>query len=117
MNDKTTRAYAAAIAGGAILWLVTTGISGQTEAWDSSLYWTAAYPLAIGLAGALGYWAPEKPWRWGLAVMLAQAVVLVMAGSDFSLLPLGLILFSLLALPAVGLAHFMAKMRLRSETR
>jgi hypothetical protein len=47
--------------------------------------------------------------------MLAQAVVLVMAGSDFSLLPLGLILFSVLALPAVGFARFMAKVRLRSE--
>jgi hypothetical protein len=63
MNDKATWAYAAAMAGGAILWLVTTGISGKTEAWDSSLYWTVAYPLAIGLAGTLGYWAPERR-RW-----------------------------------------------------
>lgn len=115
MNDKAKWAYAAAIGGGAILWLVTTEISGKTEAWDSSLYWSAAYPLAIGLSAGLGYWAPEKPWRWGLAVMLAQAVVLVMAGSDFSLLPLGLILFSILALPAIELAQFMAKIRLRSE--
>ena len=48
--------------------------------------------------------------------MLAQAVVLVVSGSDFSLLPLGLALFSVLALPAVGLAQLMAKIRLRSET-
>lgn len=114
-NDKATRAYAASIGGGAILWLVTSAISGRMEAWDASLYWTAAYPLSIGLAGCLGYWAPEKPWRWGLAVMLAQAVALAMAGSDFSLLPLGLILFSVLALPAIGLAHFTAKIRLRAE--
>ena len=40
-------AYAAAIAGGAILWLAVTIISGKKEAWDSSLYWAAAYPLAI----------------------------------------------------------------------
>jgi hypothetical protein len=115
MKDKATSAYAAAIAGGAILWLATAGISGKTEAWDSSLYWAATYPLAIGLAGYLGYRAPEKPWRWGLSVMLAQAVVLVVSGSDFSLLPLGLVLFSLLALPAAGLAQLMAKIRLRSE--
>lgn len=115
MNDKVKWAYVAAIGGGAILWLVTTGISGKKEAWDSSLYWSAAYPLAIGLAGGLGYWVPEKPWRWGLAVMLAQAVVLVMVGSDYSLLPLGLILFSVLALPAVALAQFLAKIRLRRE--
>jgi hypothetical protein len=115
MNDKATWAYAGAIGGGALLWLVTIGISGKTEAWDSSLYWTVAYPLAIALAGGLGYWAPEKPWRWGMAVMLAQAVALAVASSDFGLLPLGLILFSVLALPAVGLARLMAKIRLRSE--
>jgi len=111
---NATRAYAAALGGGAILWLATAGISGRTEAWDSSLYWVAAYPLSIALAGALGYWAPEKPWRWGLAVMLSQALVLVLASSGFSLLPLGLILFSVLALPAMGLARFMARVRLRS---
>ena len=114
MNDKTKWAYACAIGGGAILWLVTAGISGKAEAWDSSLYWTAAYPLAIALAGGLGYWAPERPWRWGLAVMLAQAAVLAVTSSDFGLLPLGLILFSVLALPAMGFAKLMARICLRS---
>jgi hypothetical protein len=71
--------------------------------------------LSIALAGGIGYWAPEKPWRWGLAVMLAQAVALAMSSAGFGLLPLGLILFSILALPAVGLAKLMAKIRLRRE--
>jgi hypothetical protein len=47
--------------------------------------------------------------------MLAQALVLVVSGSDFGLLPLGLILFSVLALPAIGAAKAMAKVRLRGE--
>lgn len=111
----TTFAFAAAIAGGAILWLLTAGISGRTEAWDSPLYWTVTYPLAIGLAGGLGYLVPEKPWRWGLAVMLVQAVVLAIAASGFGLLPLGLILFAVLALPAIGLALIMARVRLRRD--
>ena len=115
MKDKASSAYVIAIAGGAILWLVTAGITGKREAWDSSLYWSATYPLGIGLAGYLGYRAPERPWRWGLAVMLAQAVVLVVSGSDFSLLPLGVVLFSVLALPGVGLAQLMARVRLRRE--
>ena len=113
MSDQ--RAYAAAIAGGAGLWLATAVISGRTEAWDSSLYWMVAYPLSIVLAAILGYRSPARPWRWGLAVMLPQAVALAVAGSDFSLLPLGLLLFSVLALPAVGLARVMAGLRLRSE--
>ena len=116
MKDNATSAYVTAIGGGAILWLATAVVSGRSEAWDSLLYWVVTYPLAIALAGYLGHRAPERPWRWGLAVMLAQAVVLVVSGSDFSLLPLGLILFSVLALPAIGLAKLMARRRLRSET-
>lgn len=65
--------------------------------------------------GRFGYWIPEKPWRWGLAVMLVQALVLITSGSDFGLLPLGLIVFLILALPAVGFAAFMVKFRLRSR--
>lgn len=97
------------------MWLAVAGVSGKREAWDSSIYWTVAYPLGISLAGGLGYWVPEKPWRWGLAVMLAQALVLFVSGSDFGLLPLGLIVFSILALPTVGIAAFMARFRLSSR--
>ncbi len=111
--NRAAWAWTVAIIGGAVLWCVAAGVSGRREAWDSSLYWVVAYPLSIGLAGGLGYWVPEKPWRWGLSVMLAQAVVLVVSGSDFGLLPLGLILFSVLALPAIGAAALMARFRLR----
>ena len=107
MKGKATSAYVAAIGGGATLWFATAAVSGKAEAWDSSLYWSAAYPLTIGLAGYLGYRTPEKPWRWGLAAMLAQAVLLTVSGSDFGLLPLGLLLFSVLA-------HLMAKLASRS---
>jgi hypothetical protein len=74
-----------------------------------------AYPLSVVLAGCLGYWVPEKPWRWGLAVMLVQPVLLTFSGSDFSLLPLGLILFAILALPAMAIAKRAAMARLRNE--
>jgi hypothetical protein len=114
MNENTKSAYVPAIAGGAILWIATAVVSGKREAWDSPLYWIAAYPTAIALAGYLGYRVPERPWRWGLAVMLVQAVVLVLSGSGFGLLPLGLIVFSVLALPPMGVAEFMARIRLRS---
>jgi hypothetical protein len=116
--NPTVAAYGVALAGGAALWLATTWLTGRREAWDDPLYWTAAYPLAIVLAGVLGYWAPERPWRWGLAVMLVQAVVMVAtSGSDFSLLPLGMILFGVLALPAIGLAKLAAMLRRRGRAR
>jgi len=99
------------------LWLVTTTVSGRNEAWDSPLYWTVAYPLAIALAGSLGYSAPNKPWRWALAVMLVQAVALAITASGFGLLPLGLIVFAVLALPPIGVALIMAGIRNRRGGR
>jgi hypothetical protein len=106
-------AYTIAIIGGAALWLVTRAVSGRNEAWDSSLYWSAAYPLAIGLSAMLGYLAPTHPWRWALAVMLVQAVVLAATAAGFGLLPLGLILFAILALPPIAAAMATARLRIR----
>jgi len=111
---------ALALAGGAALWLGTMALSGRREAWDSPLYWSAAYPLCIGLAALLAYFAPERPARFAFAVMLVQPVVMLLtSGGDFSLLPLGLILFAILALPvwlgaAAGAALHRAAARRRA---
>lgn len=114
MNGPEARLpYVIALAGGAFLWLAAAVASGKAEAWDSAIYWSVAYPLSIILAGVLGYRFPEKPWRWALAVMLAQAVMLVLSGGGFSMLPLGLILFAILALPGAGLAVIAARIRSR----
>lgn len=107
--------YVIAALGGATLWLVTMAVSGRTEAWDSPLYWQAAYPLAIALSALLGYLEPERPWRWALAVMLVQPVVMVFtSGGSFGLLPLGLILFAVLAIPTIIAALLAARLRRRN---
>lgn len=114
MNTRTPGfAYVTATAGGALLWLGTRLVSGRTEAWDAPAYWTVTYPLAIALAVWLGWRVPRGAWRWGLVVMLAQAVTLAATASGFSLLPLGLIVFGVLALPAIALAQLAATFRLR----
>ncbi len=101
-RDPDRRAYAFAIGGGVLLWLATMAVGGTREAWDSGLYWVATYPLSILLAAWLGYEFPRMAWRWGLVIMLAQAVTLAATAADFSMLPLGLIVFSILALPLVA---------------
>ena len=118
MNGRQTgevsdlQAYAVALGGGASLWLLTSLISGRAEAWDAPMYWSVTYPLAILLAGVLGYRAPRRAWRWGLAVMLAQAPVLLLtSGGSMNLLPLGLALFGVLALPSVAVAMGAAALR------
>lgn len=108
------QAYAIAAATGAGLWLAVMLISGRREAWDSPLYWMAAYPAGIAVAGVLGYLAPVRPWRWSLALMSAQAVTMTLAASSFGLLPLGLIMFGALSLPGAAVAAFAAAARRRA---
>lgn len=91
-------------------------LGGRREPWDSSAYWTVSYPVAIALAGVLGYVFPEKPWRWALVLMFTQIAVMIVGGSGFGLLPLGVILLAVLSLPGVALARWAAGIRLRRET-
>ena len=116
MNDRAVKiAYMLALIGGAVLWQATATISDKSEAWDDSVYWSVTYPLSILLAGWLGYQFPEKPWRWGCATMFGQAGVMMLFNSGFGLLPLGLILFGLLALPAAVFAQIIARIRSRDS--
>lgn len=111
-----SRALWTALAGGALIWVGIGLISGRAEAWDSPLYWQVGYPLSLLLAGWLGYRCPLRTWRWGLAVLLVQPVVMVLtSGSGFGLLPLGLILFAVLALPAVVVARLGGSVSRRPE--
>jgi hypothetical protein len=117
MDKLTATAYAIATLGGSLLWLLGMMLGGRQEAWDSPLYWTVCYPLALVLAAVIGWKVPERAWRWALAIMLAQAVMLAAAAGDFSLLPLGLMLFAVLALPLIGVATVAASLRRRRRAR
>ncbi|SFN13998.1 hypothetical protein SAMN05421863_11125 [Nitrosomonas communis] len=49
--------------------------------------------------------------------MFAQAGMLMISSSSFGLLPLGLILFGVLALPASGFAQIIARLRLHNQKK
>ena len=49
----------------------------------------------------------------GVTIMIAQAVTLAITTLSFGLLPLGLILFGVLAVPSMLAAHLGAWLRLR----
>jgi hypothetical protein len=113
MTENSSRlAYGISAAAGMVLWFATAMISGKREPWDSSTYWTVAYPVAIVLSGVLGYVFPRQPWRWAVVIMLMQIGVMIIGGSGFGLLPLGVILLGVLSLPAVATARFAARIRL-----
>ncbi|HWA58257.1 MAG TPA: hypothetical protein VG692_13440 [Gemmatimonadales bacterium] len=108
---SASRALVLSLFLGAGLWLATTTLTGRREAWDAPSYWTVTYPLCLVAAAAVGYLSPERAWRWGLAVMLAQAVTMAVLSREFGLLPLGLLMFGVLAVPPMLVARFAASRR------
>jgi len=85
-----------AAAVGAAVWFFVAVASGRREAWDSDLYWSLGMPVAGLCAALLGFLAPERPWRWGMAFFGGQAVAAFVQNPTANLLPLGLIVFAVL---------------------
>jgi hypothetical protein len=111
-TDALAVPYAIAAAAGAVLWLAGAEFTGRREAWDSGLYWTVFYPLALAACGLLGYFFPERPKRWAIALFLAQCLAMgIRNGEIGSLLPLGIIVFAVLSLPGVAVANLGARIR------
>lgn len=112
MNPSNARVpYVLAIAAGAILWAVGSALTDRREAWDSGLYWIVFYPAAIATCGFLAYVFPERPWRWCIALFAAQFVTMALVSGEIgNLAPLGLVLFGILSLPAIGVAKVASRM-------
>jgi hypothetical protein len=64
------------------------------------------------LAFACGFFRPEKPWRWGIAPFVGQLVWMLAQGAG-NLLPLGVVMFGILSLPAIAAAKFGARIALK----
>jgi hypothetical protein len=93
------------------LWALTAAATGKHEPWDASSYWIVSYPLAIIGSAILGFFFPQKPWRWAASLMLMQLVVMIATGSDLSLLPLGLVMLAVLSVPPALAGMLAAKLR------
>lgn len=96
---------------GLALWTITAAVTGKREAWDTDIYWTVSYPLAVIGSAALGFLFPERPWRWAVMLMLMQFVVMIAMGSGLGLWPLGLIVLAVLAAPAAFAGVLAARLR------
>ena len=97
------------ILAGLLLWSAAAHVSEKREPWDSELYWTLFYPLAVLLSGIFRAVFAQRPWRWALCVIFAQLAVMAASGSGFGLLPLGAVMLAILSVPAVGAALLAAR--------
>ena len=97
---RSNVAWLAAAASGLLIWEAAAQAMGGREPWDSPAYWTLWLPLAGLACLLLGIIFPERPWRWPIAVMLAQLpVMMINSGEVGSLAPLGAILLLLISVP------------------
>lgn len=110
MSGKSTSLPSAiAVAAGIASWEIVRQLGSRREAWDDPLYWQLGFPLLIVVAFVLGAVWRERPWRWGLLMVGAQAVwslgLAFLQDGVPNLLPAGLIMFALLSLPCIAASY------------
>ena len=68
---------------------------------------------------ALGYWFPQRAWRWALCMAFGQSVAMVLGGGSASLWPLAIIAMTVVSLPqfivVMIASHITKKMALPDE--
>ena len=93
--------YAVAVTAGIIVWIVVSKISHRSEAWDSQWYFTIGVPVVCVVSAMLGFIEPNRPWRWGSAPLAGQFVWMLVTQGPGNLLPLGIVVFGVLAIPSM----------------
>jgi peptidoglycan/LPS O-acetylase OafA/YrhL len=116
MSRQTAIPLAFACSVGALLWVLAAVLSGRREPWDSAFYWGIAYPAAILVAGCLGFFYPDRSWRWAFALFGGQFIAMFIVNGELgNLWPLGLALFAVMATPAALVAKVGSRLGLRSS--
>jgi hypothetical protein len=100
---------AVAVVAGILAWDLVRLIGDRREAWDDPTYWFIGVPLMLIAAFILGLGYPERPWRWAVTIVAAQALwamLLAFAADGVpNLLPAGLVIFLLIALVCTAAAY------------
>ena len=93
--------YGIAASVGILVWVVVATMSGRREAWDSAAYFQVGIPALCLVSAVMGYLAPDRAWRWGAIPLGAQLVWMLVTQGPGNLLPLGLIVGGILAVPPI----------------
>lgn len=93
--------YGFAVVTGILAWVVVSTVSGKREAWDSQWYFLIGTPVVCVVSAALGFFEPNRPWRWGVAPLAGQFSWMLLTQGPGNLLPLGLVVFGVLSVPSI----------------
>lgn len=92
------------LASGAAIWYVIELVTGTTSNPEGPPlpYLLLNYALIIATPAVFGFYLPSKPWQWGIYVVFRQLVFGVATSvGDLNLLPLGILFYAVLAIPAM----------------
>ena len=106
--------YVIAAMSGILVWVAVASVSGRREAWDSSAYFQFGIPALCLVSLIMGYLSPDRAWRWGAVPLAAQLAWMLVTQGAGNLLPLGLIVGGILAVPSILTARFGAFFRRRT---
>lgn len=98
-DNNNVLPYVISFIAGLAVCLVITLMSGRKEAWDAPAYFTIGIPVMCLVIFALGYWFPQRAWRWVLCMAFGQSVAMVMGGGSASLWPLAIIAMTVVSVP------------------
>ena len=91
---------------GLAIWFGVTAVSGEKEAWDSSLYFSRGIPAMLLTSAIAGFIEPKLSRTVGFAVVSLQPIALfISVGKVGPMVPLGLIAFGVVAVLCTGSAY------------
>ena len=97
--------YGTALAVGIFVWVAISSVSGRREAWDSQWYFLVGMPVVCLASAALGAIEPNQAWRWGVVPLAGQCTWMLLTQGPGNLLPLGIVVFGVLAIPSIVTAR------------
>jgi hypothetical protein len=98
---KDTWFYGVSVVVGIIVWVVVSKVSHRREAWDSQWYFMVGVPVVCVVSAVVGFVEPVRPWRWGAAPLAGQFFWMLVTQGPGNLLPLGVLVFGILAIPSM----------------
>jgi len=102
-----------ALLAGAAIWIAISAATGRREAWDSGAYFSVGMPAVCVLSFVLGFARPARSWRWGVLPMAGQFAWMLVSQGPGNLLPLGIVMFGVLSIPAIVTARVGAAIGVR----
>jgi hypothetical protein len=92
---------------GVVVWFLFELVIAQSGLSGGLYYWWGGYLLMLLVSGTLGYFYPQRCWRWGTYMVGAHvAIASLRSPGDHNMLPLELIFFGFLALLYVFASYF-----------